>query len=282
MHQDRIGDNMSNKDKDLKYLVKSNNYVGLLFFALVFASILYIFRYEGSGFKELAPIHKEVEIGDIPLVFDEKNDEIDNYIMYLNVGNDNTYRSYQSNYVLESISVDDIDSESLLYMAFRYLINNSLYNNTRNITCEEAKIVNLDGFIKECGGFNNSLNDYKVYYSIDKKLITNTIKDLYNINFNEYSDFYINDKNKCYFVDDEYFCVDSFNEVNSNHGETSFIKTLYYEDKIEIIEKYKYIKDGISYKGFNSEVEGEEYYISTFVKVNDKFYYSNTNVYEEN
>lgn len=282
MHQDRKGDYMSNKDKDLKYLVKSNNYVGLLFFALVFASVLYILKNDGTGFNEQVPIHKDIEISNIPLIIEEKNEEIDNYIKYLNTGNDNTYMSYQSNYVLDGVNIDDVDSESLLYMAFRYLVNNTMYNNTRNITCEEAKIVNLNGFIKECGGFNNSLNDYKVYYSIDKKLITNTIKDLYNINFNEYRDFYINDKNKCYFVDNEYLCVDTLSEMNGNRGETSFGKALYYEDKIEIVEKYKYIKDGISYKGFNSDVEGEEYYISTFVKINDKFYYSNTNVYEGN
>ena len=48
------------------------------------------------------------------------------------------------------------------------------------------------------------------------------------------------------------------------------------------IEKYKYIEDGIYYKGFNSNEVGEEYYISTFNKVNGKYYWSHTEVYKEN
>ena len=54
-HQDKM------KNNKIKYAIKQNNYVGLLFFALVFASLLYIIK---ENTKELAipePTNKAIE-----------------------------------------------------------------------------------------------------------------------------------------------------------------------------------------------------------------------------
>ena len=54
-----IGDKMKEK-KDIKYLVKSNNYIGLLFFALVLASLLYILKKEETTFQNIEPTMNEI------------------------------------------------------------------------------------------------------------------------------------------------------------------------------------------------------------------------------
>ena len=45
---------------NLKYDITRNNYVGLLFFALVLASLLYIIKNQTEVFKEIEPIQKEI------------------------------------------------------------------------------------------------------------------------------------------------------------------------------------------------------------------------------
>ena len=49
-----------------------------------------------------------------------------------------------------------------------------------------------------------------------------------------------------------------------------------YDNKIEIIEKYRFVDNGIFYKGFNSSEIGEGYYKSTFNKVNGTYNWEKT------
>lgn len=276
---------MDKKDKNWKYIIKSNNYVGLLFFALVFASCLYILKSEDTMFKELEPKVKEIEEVEVPIIKDSIDEEITKYLRYLNKGSEDTYKIYQSTYIKDGIKVENIDIESLLYMSYKYLKEDNEYNKTRNLTCEEAKLINIDQNIVECGGNTNNLASYQVSYSINRQLLKKTIRDLYNININDFIEFYTYKDNKCYLVDNEYLCVtfsnNSLIEDNINHGETEFIKAYYYDDHIEIIEKYKYINNGINYVDINSLIEGEETYVSVFNKINSNYYYSETYTYSE-
>ena len=48
------------KKFDIKYEITRNNYVGLLFFALVLASILYIMKNQTEVFQEIEPTVKEI------------------------------------------------------------------------------------------------------------------------------------------------------------------------------------------------------------------------------
>lgn len=271
----------NDKNKNLKYLVKSNNYVGLLFFALVLASLLYILKTEDKVFKDIKPESKFIDVEDIPLVVSDEDVTITELRRYLNIGDDTTYKIYQSMYVTGGLKSDTIDNESLLFMAYRYLMSDNKYNVSRDITCEEAMLANIDSNIIECGGINSHLSEYKVNYAINKQVLKNTIKDLYNINMVEFSDFYTNGNNKCMLIEDEYLCVSS-KMVTGGNSNREFIKAFKYKDTIDIVEKYKYVVDGISYKGFNSNEVGEQEYISTFKKINDKYVYIKTEMYLEN
>ncbi len=50
----------TNFKENLKYDISRNNYVGLLFFACVLASILYIMKSQSPVFKEIEPSQKEI------------------------------------------------------------------------------------------------------------------------------------------------------------------------------------------------------------------------------
>jgi hypothetical protein len=267
------------KEKDIKYLIKSNNYVGLLFFALVLASTLYIIKTSTTKFQELEPTTKNIittekkkkEITEItPEILDLQN--------YLNIGDINTFNIYQSNYIYnETIKKEQLTTETMLYMAYKYIEKNTDFTNYTNyITCEEATLINISDQLTQCGGTKTSSTNYIVNKYITKDLLTRTIQKLFNININDYTNFYISENNLCYYINNEYICVSHTTAQPTRYGEKEFIKAYKYDNKIEIIEKYRFVDNGIFYKGFNSSEIGEGYYKSTFNKVNGTYNWEKT------
>lgn len=271
--------------KESKYSIKSNNYVGLLFFALVLASILYIMKHETTTFKEIdsqpkAIISNEKE----PTIIEEETKEIAELRKYLNPGDINTFKIYQSMYNENGIvTIDNINDETKLYIAYKYIEKNTDFTNyLKYITCEEAEKTSLAEHIYQCGGNKYNTSYYTVNSYITKDLLKKTVQYLFNINLNNFTNFYTSEDNLCYFIDNEYICVSHVTSVPSKYPEVKFVKAIKYDNKIEIIENYKYIDNGIYYKGFNSKEVGELKYISTFEKINGSYYWASTESYLEN
>lgn len=272
-------------EKNLKYKIKQNNYVGLLFFALVFASILYIIKHETESFKELEPPTNNIILNEkTPVIIDNENDQIKELRNYLNLGDSKTFKIYQSMYINNDIvSIDNLNNETLLYLAYKYIAKNTDFSNYLNyITCEEASTIGLENEIIQCGGSKVNTSYYVVNSYINKDLLKKTVRKLFNISIQSFTNFYTTNDNLCYFVNEDYICVNKANNnANSENIKTEFMKAIKTDKEIQIIEKYKYIKNGIYYKGFNSNEVGEEQYISTFSKINGEYYWVETKVYQE-
>lgn len=275
---------MKKNENNLKYLIRQNNYVGLLFFALVFASILYILKAEEIKLTSQIPTTDPIKEVNIPIpitICDKTNDFIEEYRKYLNPGTEATYKTYQTTYLPAGIKVENIDNESLLYMSYQYLTSNETYNKSRPLTCDEASIAGIQNEIIECGGTTYHLENYEINTAISRQLLKNTIQDIYNLNINNFPSFYTNGTNQCHYKNDEYLCITNseIKPTNNNHGIAEFIRAYEYEDKIEIIEKYHYLREETSYKNITSDEVGEDTYISTFKKINGQYRYIKTELY---
>lgn len=271
--------------KNLKYLVKSNNYVGLLFFALVLASLLYIIKNQTETFKEIEPTTNQLKINEkAPVEINEITSEIQELQNYLNLGDTNTFKLYQSSYIEnEKVLSENISEETMLYIAYKYLEKTTDFTNyTKYITCEEAALTNLDSNIIQCGGTKNTLTYYTINTYITKELLQSTIQKIFNKRIINYTNFYTSEDNLCYYINDEYLCISHKVEDPTKYSKKDFLKAYKYDNKIEIIESYRYIDNGIYYKGFFSKTIGEGYYKSTFIKINGSYYWESTEYYEEN
>ena len=268
---------------NIKYEIATNNYVGLLFFACVFASVLYIMKSQTPIFKEIEPTQKEILSTEVEITEINKiTDEIKILTDYLNPGDINTFKIYQSNYVLEKVRNEDLNDENMLYIAYKYIEKNTDFSKYQSIiTCSQAEKINLQGNIYQCGGNKYTNSYYMVNNYITKELLRKTVQQIFNRNISKFTNFYTSEDNLCYFINDEYLCV-SHKIKKTNNYKIDFIKAYKYTNRITIMEKYKYTDQGTYYKGFNSSEVGEEYYISTFLKVNGKYYWSSTDVYKEN
>lgn len=277
---------MKEKKKiDFKYELTRNNYVGLLFFALVLASTLYIIRNQTETFQELDPTQKEISVEENYLKeIKKETQEISDLRKYLNKGDNDTFKIYQSNYIYdEKTTTDNINQETMLYIAYKYIENTTDFSKYQKIiTCDEASKVNLGQNIYQCGGTKYPNSYYTVNTYITKDLLKQTVKKIFNKNINNYTNFYTTEDNLCYYIQDEYLCVSHQTNPSTTSAEKTFVKAYKYKNKITIVEKYKFIEEGIYYKGFNSKEIGEEYYISTFNKINGKYYWESTEVYKEN
>lgn len=269
------------KASETKYITKGNNYVGLLFFALVLASLLYIIKHETRSFQELEPVTNAIITKEKVLITDE-TDQIKDLTNYLNPGDSNTFKIYQSMYNSDPVTLDNLNPETMLYIAYKYIEKNTDFTNyTKYITCEEANKINLTNSIIQCGGNKYNISTYTTNSYITKDILKQTIKKIFNININTFTNFYTSEDNLCYFLENEYLCVSKKPAIHNSYTEKKFVKAYKYNNKIEIIEKYKYINNGIYYKTFNSEEIGESTFISTFIKVNGSYYWDNTKLYQE-
>ncbi len=270
--------------ENLKYKIKSNNYFSLIFFAMVLASLLYIIKYETNHYIELEPPKKDImDITPKKTEITTPTEEILNLTRYLNTGDVNLFKTYQSSYIYnDSVSNDDYTTESMLHIAYKYLEKtNDFTKHTRYITCEEAKLVGLENNILQCGGQKQQLSYYTLNTFVTKDVLKRTVQKIFNKNIKEFKNFYTTEDNLCYFINNEYLCISHKTNPTNKYTEKEFIKAYKTTNKIEIIEKYRFVNDGIYYKGFNSDEVGEEYYISTFVRVNGNFYLEETKVYEQ-
>lgn len=273
------------KKFDIKYEITRNNYVGLLFFALVLASILYIMKNQTEVFQEIEPTVKEILSTEAKITeIKTETKEIKELRKYLNPGDINTFKIYQSNYIYnEKIISEDLNDETMLYMAYKYIERTKDFSKYQKIiTCNEASLVNLEHNIYQCGGNKYPNSYYTVNTYISKDLLKKTVQKIFNKNITKYTSFYTSEDNLCYYINNDYLCISHKTKQIPTQTKQDFIKALKYTNKITIIEKYKYIEEGIYYKGFNSDKVGEEYYISTFNKVNGKYYWESTEVYKEN
>ena len=168
-------------NKEKPYTIKSNNYIGLLFFALVLASLLYIIKHETLTFKDTNSKPKAIITSEKePTIIEEETEQIKDLENYLNPGDINTFKIYQSMYNLNDIiSIDDINNETLLYLAYKYIEkNNDFSKSLKYITCEEASKVNLEINIIECGGAKYNASYYTINSYITKDLLKKTIQKL--------------------------------------------------------------------------------------------------------
>lgn len=269
---------------ELKYKVSQNNYVGLLFFALVLAASLYIIKHETKDFRELEPSQNAILTNEkVPEEILVETEQIANLRKYLNLGDAKTFKVYQSMYVWEDdVSVDDMNVETLLYLAYKYIMKTTdVSRGLSYITCDEAGLIELDDDIIQCGGSRVNASYFTVNHLITKESLKNTVRKLYNINIDDFRNFYTSLDNLCYYVNDEYLCVSKTNNTSVSSANSEFIKAVKYDNKITIIEKYRYIVDGIYYKGFISDEIGEGLYISTFEKINGSYYWVRTENYKE-
>ena len=266
---------MKNKKETEKYIIKKNNYIGLLFFALVLASTLYIIKHETNIFLD---INKKVPEETTKYI--TPNDAIiEDLRNYLNPGDINTYTIYQSPYIYnDTVENNDLNDESVLYTAYLYINKtNDIIAKERELTCEEAESINLTN-IKECNTEGTeSLNDYKVNSFITKNMMKTTIRKIFNRNIDNYTDFYINKTDKCHLLNEIYLCVIHDAKDPESYTETKLVSARQEENNIiTIIEKYNYYNTGINYKGFTSNEIGEGTYKSTFKKMNGSYYWVST------
>ncbi len=271
----------------IKYTIKQNNYVGLLFFALVLAASLYIIKHETETLKPptetFNAIEPETIINDKKEVIFEENEEIKKLRNYLNKGDQNNFKIYQSMYNNEEkVTIDNMNEETMLYIAYKNIINtNDLSKYIKYLTCDEATLVGIENEFYQCGGGIKNLTTYTVNTYITKDLLNTTVKSIFNVNIQNFKNFYTSEDNLCYFINEEYLCISKKNKLPETKTEVKFIKVNKYNNKIEIIENFKHIKDGIHYNGFNSEEVGEGTYISTFTKQNGKYYWISTEYSKE-
>ncbi len=266
---------MKKEKEQEKFAVKKNNYIGLLFFALVLASTLYIIKHETDAFLDL----KEKSIIEEETKNINPNQElIDDLRLYLNQGDINTNEIYQSMYIYnETTTANDFNDASALYTAYKYINQTSdIISKIRDLTCEEAESLNINN-IQECNPLGTeSLSSYKVNSYITKNMLKSTIRKIFNRNITEFPDFYINSEDKCYSLEDIYLCVIHQEKDPEAYTETSYITSTEDKNTITITESYKYINTGITYKGFNSNEVGEGKYKSTFKKQNGSYYWVST------
>lgn len=275
---------MEKMEKEKKYNIAKNNYVGLLFFALVLASLLYIIKHETPTFKEIDSTPKAIISNEKdPFIIEEENDQIKELRNYLNDGDANTFKIYQSMYINnDKVTIDYLNEETLLYMAYKYIEKTTDFsNNLKYITCEEAEKVHLQDNIFQCGGTKVNASYYTINTYITKDLLKKTVEKLFNRNINNFTNFYTSEDNLCYFIENEYICVSHKTNDSNKITEKQFKIAKKYDNKIEIIETYKYIDNGIYYKGFNKDEIGENTYISTFEKINGSYYWISTENYIE-
>lgn len=271
--------------KNLKYLVKQNNYIGLLFFALVLAATLYIIKHETNLYKELEPTTNNISnITTQPKEINKETEKIKELRLYMNDGDLNTFKIYQSMYNIDNeVTIEQLDEETMLYIAYKYLEKTTDFsNNQEYITCQEAEKINLAQDIIQCGGNKTNITNYTINNHITKDLLNKTITKIFNRHITNYTNFYTSENNLCYYINNEYLCVSQKTNSSQSYAVKEFVKAYEYQDHLEIIEKYYYVNNNIHYQGFNTDKVGEATYISTFKKTNGSYYWNSTKLYNEN
>lgn len=265
-----------------KYEIKPNNYLGTFFVSLVIIASTYILVnvMDNPGIKsELKENNKYINTNEIT----NESDLIIELQKYLNPGNTNTNKIYQSMYISnDEVTSDKIDEESMLYIAYKYIENNSsIKENNTYLTCETQTNLGLN--IINCEDPNATQKEYVINNSVSKEQLTDTVLKIFNRSITNYTNFYIDTNSICYYINEEYNCI---SQINNNKQEAKtkiyFERAYSNEDTIEIIQTYKYINNNTNYNGFLSDEVGESKYISKFQKINGDYRWISTKKYIEN
>lgn len=262
-----------------KYNLQKNNYLGIAFLLiiLIISVTIYVTNKEetkldlDSAYNAISTPNKEIT---------KPNDQINELLKITHGGDLFTFKIYQSMYSNEPIDITKLSNETILYLTYKYIEKNydlSRYN--KYITCDIASSIGLDKNIYQCGGNKYSLTTYQINTFITKDLIKDTAKDIFNINLKEFTNFYTNEDNLCYYESNEFLCISKKIQSNTLSYDKEFVKALIYDNKIEIIENYYFIKNNTKYKYFNSNEEGSSLFISTFVKTNGTYHWQETRPY---
>jgi hypothetical protein len=258
-----------------------NNYNVIIGFILVIIIVLMVFTdKEEAEFETLDPIFNNIAAPDNGIIFEE-TDLISNLRKIPNGGDINTFKIYQSMYTNETINMSSLNTENILYITYKYIENIydlSKYN--KYITCDIASKVNLDKNIYQCGGNKHSITTYQYNTLLNKKLIKDTAEKIFNINIKDFTNFYTNEDNLCYFVEDDFICVTKRIKNTKDSFNKDFVSATIKDNKIEIIEEYYYINNDIKHKYFKSTEEGSSLFISTFEKTNGYYHWIETKPYK--
>lgn len=262
-----------------KYNLQKNNYFGIIFLLiiLVISVTIYVKNKEKQDLG-LDPIYNSISAPNKEIT--KPNDQINELLKITHGGDLFTFKIYQSLYSNEPIDITKLSNETILYLTYKYIENNydlSIYN--KYITCDIASTVGIDKNIYQCGGNKYSLSTFQINTFITKELIKDTAKEIFNINLKEFTNFYTNEDNLCYYENNEFYCISKKIQTNTLSYNKEFVKALIYDNKIEIIENYYFIKNNTKYKYFNSKEEGSSLFISTFVKTNGHYHWQETKPY---
>ena len=265
------------KKSSKKVIQKTNNYrIILLLIVLVVGITFYVKHKENNDPEFLDGALHSIGSSETDEIFEE-TELIKELRKMTNGGDTNTFIIYQSMYTNEPVTLSSLNAENILYITYKYIEQTydlSKYN--KYLTCDIASKVDMSRNITQCGGTKYSLSTFQYNTLITKDLLKKTAADIFNVNLKEFKSFYTNEDNICHYVNKEYICITKkFQETEPIYNK-EFIKAHIYDNKIEIVENYYYIKDGIKHKFFKSKEEGSSLFISTYEKTNGSYHWVET------
>lgn len=270
------------KRKNKKYNLKQNNYKIVIILLIMIIIGLVIFKKDNKT-EQLIPLNPIINSINSPQegIIYEETDLIKQLRKIPNGGDINTFKIYQSMYTNEKIDISSLNTENILYITYKYIEKTydlSKYN--KYLTCNIARKINIDKNIYQCGGNKYNITTYQYNTLVDKKLIKETAEKIFNINIKEFTNFYTNEDNLCYFTDNDFICITKRIKNQDPVFQKDFISANITNNKIEILEEYYYIKDNKKHKYFKGTEEGSSIFISTFEKTNGNFHWVETKPYK--
>lgn len=270
----------SKKNLIKQFQTKANNYGLVVFLFIILIITVVVYTNNKDEVAEFEPLYNEID-SNVLTEIEEETEEIRKLREYTEGGDINTFKIYQSMYTNESVKLKTLNTEDILHIAYKYIEKTQdLGKHYKFITCDIANKVGLSQNIYQCGGNKYNISTFQYTTYITKDLLKKTAIELFNININEFTNFYTNEDNLCYFIDNEFICVTKKLKETNPIYQKEFIRAYTYENKIEIIEEYYFIKNNKKHKYFNAKEEGSGLFISTFEKTNGKYHWTETKPFE--
>lgn len=269
----------SKKNLIKKFETKANNYGLVIFLFIILIITVVVYTNNKEEVAEFEPLYNEID-SNVLTEIDEETNEIKKLRQYTNGGDINTFKIYQSMYTDETVKLKSLNTEEILHISYKYIEKTQdLAKHNKFVTCDIANKVGIAQNIYQCGGNKYNISNFQYNTYITKDLLRKTAVELFNININEFTNFYTNEDNLCYFIDNEFICITKKVQTKKEY-QTEFIRAYTYENKIEIIEEYYFIKNNKKHKYFNAKKEGSGLFISTYEKTNGKYHWVETKPFE--
>lgn len=266
------------RKKENKYEITKNKYAKTIFISLVIISAAYIVGFaiksETQSKIMIDPSIKAIKNGE-ELLSDD--DDVLQVSTYLNLGNTETSKIYQSMYNNnEEIKPENMSDEDMLYIAYKYIEKNTNLKEYEEYA--DCNMVNTNyGLNYDC------TSAYKYNTFINKKILDDAVEKIFNRTIKNYTSFYTNNDNMCHFINGEYYCLSLDEKKDSSRYARVNFKNAYYDDEtLVIIQNYYFVNNGETVNGFLSDITGSQDYISTFVKKNGTYHWTSTKPYNEN